>query len=243
MTTNVKGAGRKRAAAKKTKVARNEQRLEEVKHDETTGKVTRGKAKTPAKRAVPAKRATKKAAPAPKAKANGGGWDASKSLGENVDILKNGGMTWRAIAELANAQEGIEMPWPDGGKLLRARKQFLAGTEGQPTKRAARKPRAKRTEEDTQSYAETAEERYAEAIARRRVPWDEESTNEDILAMLNGRSIDFVSKITGNVTSARLVKDGRHTRIEEGKDGPYVTFASVDGPFLNISLSRIIGVG
>jgi hypothetical protein len=256
MTDTVKGAGRRRAAAKGSKIARNEKRLEEVKAAEKSGKVVRGQAKAPAKKSDARKRAeamstaiesrSKKTAPA-------GGestWNPDKSYGNNVDDLKNAGVTWRRIAEIAT-EAGHETPWPDGGRLLRERKRFLAGTEGQPVKRGGAKgPRKARKSaasdgagEGHTSYAESAEERLAEALGRRRVPWDDESSPEEIIRLLNGRSIEFVSRVSGNTTSARILKDSKHTVIREGQDGPYITFASVDGPFLNISLSRIISVG
>jgi hypothetical protein len=249
MTDTVKGAGRRRAAAKGSKVAKNEQRLAEVKRDEETGKVVRGKAKAPAKKAT---KPEPKSMPAGRKQvtSNEPAWDSEKSYGNNVDILKNANVTWRRISEIAT-EAGHETPWPDGGRLLRERKRFLAGTEGQPTKRGGgggkRKSRKSAASdgagEGKVSYAETVEERLAEAMARRSVPWDNESTSDEILQILNGKSIEFVSRISGNTTSAKILKDSKHTEIREGKDGPYITFVSTDGPFLNISLSRIISVG
>lgn len=258
MTDNVKGAGRRAAARKKTAVARNEQRLEELKRDEESGKVVRGKAKSNARKTAEAmaeaienrakKTATKKVAQRPPTVEGSGEplWEASATLGSNVDRLKTAGVTWRRIAEMANAN-GIEMPWPDGGKLLRARKQFLDGSEGKP--RPERKRSAARrsvSPDDERPYSEQRDERLREALAHQNVPWQEQGVeafeDEQLLEMLDGKRITFVSSVTGFEQTVRAVKNSKHCKIKHGKEGPYFDFVTVEGPFMAISLSRMIGV-
>ncbi len=233
----VKGAGRRRAAARTKKVEANEQRLEEVKRDEVTGN------KPTARRRAAAKKA---AAPAPP-QTHELEWLTDKSLGENVDRLKTAGKTWKAIAEMANDQDGIDMPWPDGGKLLRARKQFLAGTEGQAPKRGGGKPRAPRAVsqgEASGSSSLTKEERLAAAFEERGSQvWEEsEMSNEDLVSYFSGRQVTWVNTLTGNMHSARLARDSAKTRIENHPKGDQLHFAATDGPFMAVYLSNIIHV-
>lgn len=93
----------------------------------------------------------------------------------------------------------------------------------------------------------TAKEREAmfEANSKARdVPWDGESTEEDIIAFCEGRTLFFVSNISGEIQTAKCPKPlGKHTSIRVGKNGPYITFASMEGPFRSISLSRIVRLG
>lgn len=238
MTKVVRGAGRKKAAAQKKK------------HDQkdvvTGGKRDDSlkKAAKPAKKAASAKKdALDDSAPTT--------WDPQGSLGANVDRLKTAGVTWKGIAEAANAN-GHEVPWPDGGRLLRARKQFLAGTEGQPAKQRSRKATAKRKPGEPEPEAMTAEERIARALSNKSVPWQEGSdphdhtkldyTDEELMEMLVGRRITYISRNSGREYTSKIPKESKHTKIEHGKDGPYVSFASMEGPFEAISLSRIINV-
>jgi hypothetical protein len=93
----------------------------------------------------------------------------------------------------------------------------------------------------------TAEQREAlvEAnSAERNVPWDDESTEEEIIKMCEGKTLFFVSKLTGEIQTAKCPRPlGKHTSIRVGKDGPYITFASMEGPFRSISLNRITRLG
>lgn len=265
MTDTVKGAGRRRAVARTKKVDANKARVDEINRDRATGTKQPSARKTvqkvvsestkpkrkPVKKPAPKKRVVaKKEAPAAKTVASAvtavGAWDTEVSLGNNVDRLKSGGMTWRGIAELASAN-GHDIPWPDGGKLLRARKGFLAGTEGQTKARAPRKSAGQRASrsvspDDDRPYTEQATERFKQALETRSVPWDSESTPEEIMDMLEGKRISFVSKVTGFDNSTRIIRSQKHMSIKEGEDGPYVTFVSEDGPFMSISLSRILHV-
>lgn len=246
MTDTVKGAGRRRAAAKTSKVARNEQRLAELKRDQETGKApARGKASAAKRTRSAVEEAVKPAPPAP-----AGDWDAAATLGSNVDRLKTGGATWKAISEMARAN-GHDIPWPDGGKLLRARKQFLAGTEGKVPERRRRTsgvrshaPRADGQPDETEgmSYEEAAAWRTKRALETRSVPWDDESTDEEVLAFLNGRRITYVFPPSGKEMQFSVLRDHPYNKIKEGKDGRYVEFCTTEGPFHAVSLSRIIHV-
>jgi hypothetical protein len=89
---------------------------------------------------------------------------------------------------------------------------------------------------------ETLEQRVKRLVAERSVPWDQESSEDEIMEMLDGRSISWVSKLTGTIKGARIPKGSKHTQIGYGADGPYITFASMDGPFQSVSLPRILTV-
>lgn len=229
MTKVVRGAGRAKAAAQKKK------------HDQKDPVVGGNRdaalkkaAKPPAKKA-----AAKKSAPASTA----GDWDSEATLGANVDRLKTAGVTWRGIQELASAN-GHDIPWPDGGKLLRARKQFLAGTEGQPTQRRSRKATTtKSANGEPLPEGLSVQERIELAIKNRNVPWEDgDYSDEELLAFLVGRQITYISRNSGKEYTSRIPKESQHNKIRHGKDGPYVDFASMEGPFEAISLSRIINV-
>lgn len=197
--------------------------------------MTKATRKPAAKKAAPAK---KKATPKPAAKdADVLLWDPEATLGSNTDRLKNAGATWRGIRDLA-VEAGIDVPWPDGGRLLRARNQFLKGTEGKPKPTGKKKPKG-----SPEQAALSVEDKVKQSLSKRtELPWDGDSTEDEILEALRGRSITFVSKITGNEGGARIPKETKHLRLRYGADGPYVDFASMEGPFMAISLSRIIRV-
>lgn len=235
MTKTVKGAGRKRAAATKKK------------HDQRD--VVVGAKRTEALKAAakpPKKRPTKKAAPA-KQPVSGEDWDPSEELGANVARLRENGVTWRQCAVLANAN-GHDVPWPDGGRLLRAMKKHLNGDPA-PTPKGPRKKVAGKsmiTKEDVDKSGKSRDQ-LAKEIAddlERDVPWDSESTDKELLAYLEGRTITFVSRITGLVETARIMPDGKYTRIGEGKEGrgKYIEFNDAQGPFRAISLDMIVRV-
>lgn len=232
MTKVVRGAGRAKAAARK-RHNNQEERVVGGKRDDAL-KAAAEAAKKPARKRAPAK-------PKPPGKTGDPAWNKDDSLGSNVDRLKNAGVTWKGIGEMANAN-GIEVPWPDGGRLLRARKQFLAGTEGQERPARSRKVSSGSKAQGPDGTALTTEEKVAHAMGRRSVPWDGESTPEEIMALINGKSISWVNLLTGGIHSARVLRDSKHNRLAEGKDGPYISFVSVEGPFMNVSLRRIIEV-
>lgn len=153
-------------------------------------------------------------------------WDNKLSYGNNVDILKNAGMTWRAISEAATTA-GHETPWPDGGRLVRARKQFLGGTEGQ-------EPATRQRRKSSEPGSAPAKRVKWEA------PWDEDTSEEDLVSMLSGKKITYVNSMTHLEFSCRIPKESKHTKIGYGVAGPCIQFASVEGPFQAIALSRII---
>ncbi len=239
MTNVVRGAGRARHSARAKKHNEQDKRVVGGNRDAALEAAAEPLKKTTRKRAAA------NPAPAP-ATSQSTDWDKTASLGANVDRLKTAGVTWKAIAAAATAN-GHDTPYPDGGKLLRARKQFLAGTEGQEKPARAAKGVARRKapkiDPEPGEIAATAEERIAAAVAGRTVPWEDgvEHSEADLIKMLEGRQITWVSGITGNEASCRVLASV-HSKIEEGKAGPYITFVSQDGPFMNISLSRIIRV-
>jgi hypothetical protein len=249
MTTKVvRGAGRARAAAAKAKhdqkdpvVGGNIQEAME-RAVAPSRRRTATKAGAKAQPDAPAQAASDvpTAKPTPAAKVTGA-WDKEASLGHNTNRLKDAGATWKAIALMA-ADNGHDIPWPDGGKLLRARKQFLAGTEGKAP--AARGRKASSPEDRAERSAMTTDQRVEASLQRRgHMPWDDVEMDDDaLLAYLNGKSITWVYSTTGVEASARVLKDSKHNRIQHGENGPYITFVSVEGPFMNVSLSKIITV-
>jgi hypothetical protein len=220
MTKTVKGAGRKRYTQQKKK---HDQRDVVVGGGEHT-KVLKDAAKSKPK---------KKAAPKPKSKTAGDepDWVASEPLGANVARMREASVTWRRISEIAT-ENGHDVPWPDGGKLVREMKRHLnGGASPTPSTRS----KVKATPEEAQMS-------MAKRLADREVPWDGESTDEDMLAFLEGHTITFINGMTGTTESLRVPEGGKHTKLDHGENGPYITFASNEGPFRSISLSKITKV-
>lgn len=84
-------------------------------------------------------------------------WDGDRGFDENVYRLKEAGIKWVSIANMAN-RSGEEVPWPDGGRLIRAYKRHCKKIGVEPTNHTQRHE-AYRT-----SYAESFTQRICERL-------------------------------------------------------------------------------
>lgn len=164
------------------------------------------------------------------------GWRKSDDLGANVVALRDAKVPWRAIAEMAR-DNGHDIPWPDGGKLKRAMLRYLDGKPApvvEPRRKQHKSPEP-RTEFQPLTQREINDMKST-------LPWDGESTDEELLAAVEGRVISYVSAMTGKQGSAHVPRGGRHTEIKRCKHGVYISFAETNGPFRSILFDRIIHV-
>lgn len=288
MTDTVKGAGRRRAAARTQKTKRNEQRLEEVKRDEVTGNKPTARRRAAAKKA-PAKKTvqvsgrqtgkTSKAREVAAKVADESGMHAKVKAFMDEAIKQGWSVEYREDDKGQHLRctrgkevltifwlAGVYQRWAehtfDGGKPQRVPNaksgyRVLEATEQQAAaaatkKRAvARKAPVKRVVVDKagnkttiETAGMTVEEKIEVAMAERgSMVWEEaEMTDDELVEFFSNRSITWVNSMTGSVHSARFPKEGKHTKITEGKSGRAVEFASTDGPFVAVRLSSIITV-
>lgn len=236
MTKVVKGAGRARAAGNRR---HNEQEKKPVGVPRTDAIKRAASGEKPPRRKAAEPKAEPK--PAKKAAPTGQTWDKGATLGSNVDRLKTAGVTWRGIAEMATASGDHDIPYPDGGKLLRARNQFLKGTEGKEQVRRA--PRRKATANvDEDGEKRSLEEQIAFLLTTRSVPWDDETSDEDVITMVDGKRLTYFNRLTGKEHTTKVLRNGKHLEVKEGKEGRYISFVSEEGPFQAVGLGRILKV-
>jgi hypothetical protein len=164
-------------------------------------------------------------------------WAASEPLGANVARLREAKVTWRAISEIAT-ENGHETPWPDGGRLLRAMNEHLGVSK-------PKKPREPKTHTVTSDGLPPAPKRRGGKSRHETLkdeweqPWDDDMTDAEILMILAGTTIHWTVSLTGGEFKATVPEKSKHTKMERGKNGRYITFAAMEGPFQSISLSAI----
>jgi len=140
-------------------------------------------------------------------------WISDKSLGENVHLAREAKVAWRRIAELATAA-GHETPWPDGGRLLRAQKAHLAGTEG------SLKPQVSRAASRRSSASDVETERVYRAGAVRTDHKMPDWEDDKVLTSVRGRRIYWTNGVSGAEASAHVPATSTRVRVRVDPKDP-----------------------
>ena len=170
-------------------------------------------------------------------------WNKDLSLGANVEKLREEKVSWRLISEQAR-ENGHDIPWPDGGKLLRALKSHQRGDGGTIAPRL-KKPKGTTPTPKRRGDSEilaTMQENRKRLLDGRSVPWDHETTQEEFETLLFGKRITWISRHSDATQSSKIQKDSQFNEIRYGINGPYVSFVGDDGRFQAVSVDLILKV-
>lgn len=109
-------------------------------------------------------------------------WKADASFDENVYAYVKGGYKWKAIA-LEATENGVEVSWPDGGRLKRAYQRACRANGEEPTAHTQRHGAFRASY--ASAFSATVRSRLAEMRRRTQESQDEETRGQFKLAVIS----------------------------------------------------------